>query len=321
MKAVTVSQFGSPDVLRFGDVPDPRPEADSVVVAVEAVGLGSMDAAARRGGSYFAPEPGFIPGYEIAGTVIEAGTNAAKSWLGSRVFAVLRTGGGCAERVEITQDQLIHLPDAISCEAAVGTGLNALVAQVGLSRIPIANTSKLLVRGAGSGIGLMAVQFGALRTAAIAATTSSKQRGERLRALGASSIWDRTTAGQDGSEAFDIIVDTVIGEEFPAFFDRLANNGHYMMCGGLGGLPPSDFGMKLLEHFHKSPTLYAFSLNSASFEDVAREAATLFDHIEAGRIAPVIDCVLPLSGAIEAHRKLDAGEAFGKIILKPDGTA
>jgi NADPH:quinone reductase len=318
MKVIRVSEFGPPEVLRLEDVPDPRPAAGAVVIKIETIGLGYMDTAARRGESYLATSPGFTPGYEVAGTVADIGAGVDDGWLGSRVFAVLRQGGGCAECVELPVDQLIRLPEQVSCEEAVATGLNALVAQVGLARLPIVDTDQILIRGAGGGIGLMCVQYASLRGGTVVATTSSTERGERLVALGASSIWNRLSSAQEGPELFDVIVDTVIGREFPAFFDKLGINGHYLLCGGLGGFPPSDFGMKLFEHFHRSPALHVFSLNSVSFDDVAREAAALFQHVQAGRISPVVDSVMPLSEVVAAHRKLDAGQAFGKIILRPD---
>ncbi|HLY56876.1 MAG TPA: zinc-dependent alcohol dehydrogenase family protein [Stellaceae bacterium] len=318
MKAVRVSEFGPPEVLRLQEVADPLAAAGAAVIKIETVGLGYMDTMARRGESYLATCPDFIPGYEVAGIIVEIGAGADDAWLGSRVFAVLRQGGGCAERVEIPVDQLIRLPDQVSYEEAVATGLNALVAQVGLARVPIADSDQILVRGAGGGIGLMCVQYASLRGGTVVATTSSRERGERLVALGASSIWNRLTDVKESPETFDVIIDTVVGEEFPSFFDRLRSNGHYLICGGVGGLPPADFGMKIIEHFHKSPTLHAFSLNSASVDDVAREAAVLFQHVRAGRISPVIDSMMPLGEIVAAHRKLDAGRVFGKIILKPD---
>ncbi|WP_016746825.1 zinc-dependent alcohol dehydrogenase family protein [Rhizorhabdus wittichii] len=321
MKLVCVSEFGPPEALRIVDAPEPVPAAGQALVAIETIGLGYMDTAARRGESYLASSPGFVPGYEVAGTVAAIGNGVDASWLGRRVFAILRQGGGCAERLTVPANELIPLPDDISCENAVAAGLNALVAQVGVARLPITDTDQVLVRGAGGGIGLMCVQYAALRGGTVVATSSSRERGERLLALGASSIWNRLDSDLDSPAAFDIIIDTIIGQDLPAFFDRLGDNAHYLFCGGVGGLPPADFGMKLIEHFHKSPTVHAFSLNSATLDEVAREAAILFEHIAAGRISSVVDSIMPMADIVAAHRKLDAGQAFGKIILRPDGGA
>jgi NADPH:quinone reductase-like Zn-dependent oxidoreductase len=182
----------------------------------------------------------------------------------------------------------------------------------------MADRDRVLVRGAGGGIGLMCVQFAAVRCDAVTATSSSELRGEALRGLGASSIWHRTSGGPLAPASFDVIIDTVVGDEWPSYFDRLESNGRYLMCGGIGGMPPRDFGMKILEHFHKSPTLYAFSLNSIALADIEREATILWNHVQAGRILPVVHSVLPLSKIVAAHRMLDAGDVFGKIVLVPD---
>lgn len=318
MKVIKVSDFGLPDVLLISNADDPQPANASAVVQIEAIGLGFMDTAARRGESYLASTPGFVPGYEVAGTVRSIGSGTEEHWLGRRVFSILRNGGGCAERVAVPTAELLPLPDQVSAQTAVATGLNALVAQVGVGRVPFADHDRVLVRGAGGGIGLMCVQFAAMRCDAITATSSSEVRGKTLIGLGASSIWHRTSGNPLVPASFDVIIDTVVGDEWPSYFDRLNPNGRYMMCGGIGGMPPSDFGMKILEHFHKSPTLYAFSLNSIPLADIDREATILWEHVQAGRILPVVDSVLPLSEIVAAHRKLDAGEVFGKIILVPD---
>nr|WP_047168158.1 zinc-dependent alcohol dehydrogenase family protein [Sphingomonas sp. Y57] len=320
MKRVWVNDFGPPEALRIVDAPEPRPGPGNVVIAIETVGLGYADVAARRGESYLASSPGFVPGYEIAGTVIKVGDDVDDAWRDRRVFAVLRKGGGCAERLELPAEELIALPDGISCEDAVAAGLNALVAQGAIARLPITGGTRVLVRGAGGGIGLMCVQYAALCGGTVVASASSKDRGDRLLTLGAASIWNRLDGDLDAPTGFDVIVDTIVGPDLPGFFDRLGTNGHYLFCGGVGGLPPADYGMKLIEHFHGSPTLHAFSLNSATPEHVAAEAAILFDHIAAGRISPVIDSVLPMADIVAAHRKLDKGQAFGKVILRPDGT-
>lgn len=96
MRAVRINEFGPPEVLQLVDADDPRPPAEGVVLEIEAIGLGHMDTMARRGGSYLGASPGFTPGYEVAGTVIDVGEGVESEWLRARVFAVLPQGGGCA---------------------------------------------------------------------------------------------------------------------------------------------------------------------------------------------------------------------------------
>jgi NADPH:quinone reductase-like Zn-dependent oxidoreductase len=318
MRVVRVGAFGPPDVLQLDEAPDPHPTAGAAVVGIEAIGLGYMDTMARRGGSYLGSEPGFVPGYEIAGTVRAVGAEDDRAWLGRRVFAVLRRGGGCAEQIALPIDELVQLPDRVSYVQAIGAGLNGLVAQAALERVPIAASDRVLVRGAGGGIGLMCVQYAARRGGEIVATTSSTEKGERLIALGATTVWNRLTASLDDLTSFDVIVDTVVGKDLPAFIGKLGRDGRYLICGGVGGAPPPDFGMALFRSFHSAPTLYAYSLNAASPSEIEARAASMFGDIQSGRLAPVIDSVLPLSEIVAAHEALEAGQAFGKIILKPN---
>jgi NADPH:quinone reductase-like Zn-dependent oxidoreductase len=318
MRVVRVGAFGPPDVLQFDEAPDPQPTAGAAVVEIEAIGLGYMDTMARRGGSYLGAEPGFVPGYEIAGIVREVGAEADKAWLGRRVFAVLRRGGGCAGQIAIPVDQLVQLPDQVSYDQAIGAGLNGLVAQAAIERVPIAASDRILVRGAGGGIGLMCVQYASRRGGEIVATTSSTEKGERLIALGATTVWNRLTAPLDDLNAFDVIVDTVVGKDLPTFIGKLGRHGRYLICGGVGGAPPQEFGMALFRSFHSAPTLYAYSLNAASPPEIEGRAASMFEDIQTGRLTPVVDSVRPMSEIVAAHEALEAGQAFGKIILKPD---
>lgn len=97
MKAISVEQFGGPDVLELSEVPDPRPAPGEVLISIEASGVGYVDVMAREGHYHAFTEAGFVPGLEIAGVVSELGDGVDAGWLGRRVFAMPMTGGGYAE--------------------------------------------------------------------------------------------------------------------------------------------------------------------------------------------------------------------------------
>ena len=128
----------------------------------------------------------------------------------------------------------------------------------------------VLVRGAAGSIGIAAVELAARAGAgAVGVTTSSPERGKRLRSLGATHVLDRAGAGgEQAPDAFDVIIDIVGGPDLPSFIQRLAANGRLVAVGIVGGYPPADFGM-------------------------------------------------PLDAAADAHRRMDAGEVFGRIVLAP----
>jgi len=180
----------------------------------------------------------------------------------------------------------------------------------------------VLIRGAAGSIGIMAVQLAATGgAAAIAVTTSSADRGRKLRSLGATQVLDRAgatdgTTSDDHAE-FDIIVDIVGGDGLPGFVERLAPNGRMVSVGVVGGYPPADFGMSFMRAFQRSLSFATFSLNTVPIPERNRVRAEQFEAAARGELRPVVHDVLPLDEAAEAHRRMDAGEVFGRIVLTP----
>jgi NADPH:quinone reductase-like Zn-dependent oxidoreductase len=297
MKAVTISAFGGADKLLYMDA-----------------GVGQVDIMAREG-RYRFQTPGFIPGLEIAGEVCQLGPGTASEWLGRRVLALPMEGGGYAERIAMKVEDLIPLPAEVSSQEAMALGMNALVAAAALERAQPSAEERILVRGAGGGIGIMLTQLSACVTSSVTATTSSRERGRRLSELGASALWDRNVDPELPADYFDVIFDTILGPETLSYLSKLRNNGRYVMCGGVGGPPSSDYGTGLLTSFHKSPSLFALSLNSFRSDALKQLAANVFDSFRKGQLSAVLDSELPLSQAAEAHRRLETGQAFGKLLL------
>ena len=317
MKAISVEQFGGPEVLAPSYFSDPRPAPGQVLIDTEAIGVGYVDVMAREGRYHAFGAPGFVPGLEIAGVVAELGDGVDTGWLGRRVFAMPMTGGGYAERVVVSTDQLIALPDGVSARSAVALGMNALVAKIAIERMRPSRGESAFVRGAGGGIGIMAVQICHARGVFVTATSSSVHRADRLRALGADRIVDRRASGESDSQPYDLIIDTVAGPELGSYVAELEPNGRYILCGGIGGAPAEDFGRVMLENFHRSPTFSAFSLNSVENPAVVAAGTELFADADRGVITPVVHCELPLADAASAHAELEAGRVFGKVVLIP----
>jgi NADPH:quinone reductase len=317
MKVVTVPQFGGPEVLELREVPDPRPAPGEVLICIEAIGVGYVDVMAREGRYQTFPTPGFVPGLEIAGRIIEISATVDPALQGRRVFVMPMTGGGYAELITVPADQLIPLPDGLTARDAVGLGMNAMVAKVALERATLASGESALIRGAGGGIGIMALQVCAARGAHVTVTTSSAARADRLRELGADSVIDRRAPTGPNSDSFDVILDTDAGPELRAQFGRLKSNGRYVLCGSVGGAPAADFGAGLLGIFHRSPTFFAFSLNSMDNAAIVAAGAALFRDADQSAITPVIHRTLPLTEVVSAHHEQETGEAFGKILLIP----
>lgn len=321
MRVVSIEEYGPASGLVPSERPDPVPGAGSVLVAVEAIGVGGVDAVIRRGTLGSAFPVGMVPGSEVAGHVVQVGDGVDEAWRGRRVWAFTGTGGAYAERVVARLDDVTALPHALSSVDAVATGSAATVAHFALKHARFGAGQSVLVRGAGGSLGIAAVQLAAAAGAsAIGVTTSSAERGRRLRALGATHVLDRSGAPVDpGTEpaAFDVLVDVAGGDGLPSFFERLAPNGRAVSIGIVGGYPPADFGMTLMRLFQRSLSFATFSLDTVPRDARNAARAALLQRAADGALAPVVDAVLPLADAAEAHRRMDAGSVFGRIVLTP----
>lgn len=320
MRAVVIERFGDPSGMTVREVPDPALAADQVLVRPEAIGVGGVDAVIRRGtlGGYgFAA--GLIPGSEVAGVVTAIGDGVNRSWLGRRVWAFTGTSGGYAEQATARLDDVTVLPGGFSPVDAVTLGSAATVAHFALAHAHFAAGESVLVRGAAGSIGIATVELTARGGASVVAvTTSSPERGERLRELGATLVLDRAGHGGHGEPCeFDVVIDIVGGDGIPAFIDRLAPNGRMITVGAVAGMPPADFGMQLMRSFQQSRSFATFSLNTVPVAVRNTVRAEQFEAAASGRLHPVVHQVLGLDQAAEAHRQMDSGTVFGRIVLTP----
>lgn len=321
LRAITIEQYGPSSGLVLAHRPDPDVRPGSMLIKVEAIGVGGVDAVIRRGtlGSNF--PVGMIPGSEVAGTVVRLGEGVNDRWLGRRVWAFTGTQGAYAELAVATEHDVTELPDDLTAADAVTLGSAGTVAHFALRHGRFTSGESVLIRGAAGSLGIMAVQLAAQGGAArIAVTTSSQERGERLLTLGATDVLDRAGNQTDGSrdkKTFDLLIDLVGGEGLPLFFHRLAPNGRVVSIGIVGGYPPADFGMELMRLFQRSLSFATFSLATVAVPERNRERSRIFESAARHDIVPVTEGVLPLTEAAEAHRRMDEGTVFGRFVLVP----
>jgi NADPH:quinone reductase-like Zn-dependent oxidoreductase len=313
VKAVVIKEFGPPEGLAVVDIPSPVPTAGQVLIAVEAIGVGGVDVVIRRGDlAAYGFRAGHIPGGEVAGTVTAVGDGVHPRLKGRRVWAATGTGGGYAERVAADVAEVVPLPEERSAVDAVTLGSSGVVAHFGLEHARFQAGESVLVRGAAGSIGIMTVQL-AKRSGTVTVTTSSPQseRGRRLRELGATHVLGRQG---HGDESYDVIIDVVAGRDLPIFLDRLRPNGRLVIVGAVGGQPPADFGAGLMAAFQRSLSVATFSAATVATEARQRVRAEQFARSD---LRAVVHDVLPLDQAAEAHRRMDRGEVFGRIVLAP----
>jgi NADPH2:quinone reductase len=328
VQAVQVRQYGDPSGLEVVDVPAPSPAAGEVLIRTEAVGVGGVDVVVRRGALLRLFPEGGVLGSEVAGVVIAAGDGVDPAWVGKRVWAFTGLQGAYAEQATARLDDITELPDKLSFIDATAVGSSATVAYFALEHAHFTSGESVLIRGAAGSIGLATIELAALQGASsIAVTTSSPARAKRLRRLGATHTLDRTgtsqlsaavDGGDDRAEAtYDVIVDIVGGEALPAFVDKLAPNGRLVMVGAVAGFPAGDFGEVLIRSFQQSRSVATFSLDTVPVERRNSVRAALLEAATRGDLTPVVHDVLPLDRAADAHRRMDAGSVFGRIVLVP----
>ncbi|WP_327659252.1 MULTISPECIES: zinc-binding dehydrogenase [unclassified Streptomyces] len=320
MKAIAIQEFGRPEGMALVDLPAPAPAAGQVLIATEAIGVGGVDALIRSGAlaSYGLFQEGHVPGSEVAGTVTAVGAGVDASWVGRRVWAFTGMGGGYVEQAVAAVDAVLPLPAELSASDAVTLGTSGVVAHFALRHAHFAPGESVLVRGAAGSLGIPTVQLAARGGAsAVAVTTSSAERGERLRKLGATHVLDRAGASTDADapEGYDVIIDIIAGPDMPTFLDRLNPNGRLVAIGMVAGPPPADLAAHMTAAFQKSLSFATFS--AATVPEAAQRA--LRTGLFAGEVAldAVVHAVLRLDEAVRAHQLMDSGEAFGRIVLVP----
>lgn len=323
MHAVTISEPGGPDVLRWTEVPDPQPGPGEVVVAVAASAVNRADLLQRQG--HYDPPPGTspYPGLECSGRIVALGEGVEGWTVGDEVCALL-TGGGYAERVAVPAGQVLPVPAGVSLvEAAALPEVGCTVWSNVFMLAGLRPGETLLVHGGGSGIGTMAIQLARHVGARVAVTAGSAEKLSRCRELGADILVNyreqdfveevRTATGGRGA---DVVLDNMGAKYLARNLEVLAPSGRLVVIGLQGGTRAElDLGTML----RKRVALLATTLRSRPVEEKAAIVTSVREHVwplvERGDVRPVVDRVLPMSQAAEAHRVVEAGEHVGKVLL------
>ena len=320
MKAILFDHPGDVDVLRYGDAPDPQPGPDELLVRVHATAVNRADLMQRRGG--YAPPPGASPilGLELAGEVVEP----AGDWrAGDRVMAVV-TGGGYAELAAVPAGMAIRIPERFAYQEAAAIPEAFLTAYLNLFTLGRLQPGEIaLIHAGASGVGTAAIQLARAAGARVFATAGADEKLALCRELGAElaisykqeSFQERVAAATGGRGA-DVVLDFVGAPYWDANMATLAPGGRLMLIGFLGG---SRGQLDLATIMAKSLTIASTTLRRtplpqkiALTQAFAEFALPRFEHAE---LRPVLDRVLPLAQAAEAHRTLEANSNAGKVVL------
>lgn len=340
MKAIRYHEYGGPEVLKFEDVPEPKIGPDEVLVRVRACGINYLDHWCRIG-FVKAPLP-HIGGCEVAGEVAEVGqavTGIAEGmrvaiapWLFDNTCEYCLAGyettcinadvlgqmadGGYAEYVKAPARNILPLPEGLDFDSAAAVTLSTLTAwHMLITAAQIKPGEDVLVLAAGSGVGSAAVQIAKMVGCRVFATASTEEKLKKAQALGADFLINYTK--QDFAEEIkrltnkrgvDVVVEHVGQDTFEKSIASLTRNGRLVTCGATTGAE-GKFNIRQL--FVKQLRIigtYGGSLGE--LRQVLKATAE-------GKIKPVIDTVFPLQEAVEAHRRMEDRNHFGKMLLHP----
>jgi putative PIG3 family NAD(P)H quinone oxidoreductase len=325
VKGIVLDGFGGPEVLKLGEVEAPPVGPGRVLLRVHATSVNRPDVIQRQG--HYPPPPGESPllGLEAAGTIEAVGADVTDFAPGERVFALLG-GGGYAELAVAHAGHVMRMPPGMSFEQAACICETYLTAYMNVFMYAkLEDGETVLLHGGGGGVTTAAMQLvKALAPRARVLVTASSGKIDRVRALGADVVIDyksedfaEVALRHTDQRGVDVILDHLGGSYLKQNVRALAVGGRLAVIGVMGGRTGElDVGRVLVNRLRILGSVLRprpVAEKAAIIHAFERDALPYF---AAGRIAPLVHRVYPLEQAAEAHRAMEAGEHFGKLVLR-----
>lgn len=332
MKAIEITAYGAPEVLRLVERPQPVPQAGEVLIKVAASGVNRPDVSQREGN--YPPPPGIsdLPGLEIAGEIVGGDLSHADNvWslkAGDAVCALV-AGGGYAEYCVAPIAQCLPVPQGVSLIAAAAlpetyfTVWTNVFDRARLGRSEDGKMESLLVHGGTSGIGVTAIQIARALGHRVFATAGSEEKCRAAERIGAERGINYKTEDfvsvvkeLTGGRGVDVVLDIVAGDYIPRDIDCLAVDGRLALVAVLGG---TETRLDLIKVLMKRLTISGNTLRARSIPFKSAIAHGLKERVwpllESGAIQPEIFATFAPSAAAEAHRLMESNQHIGKIVI------
>ncbi|MBB5716139.1 NAD(P)H-quinone oxidoreductase [Sphingomonas aerophila] len=323
MTAIDPEAPGGPEVLQPVQRPVPQPGLEEVLIRVAAAGVNRPDVLQRRGN--YAPPPGApsILGLEVAGHVAALGDGVPEELLGQPVCALV-AGGGYAEYVVAPAGQCLPVPPCLSMAEAAAIPETLFTVWTNLfERAYATEGDTVLIHGGTSGIGTMATSLCSLFGVTAIVTAGSDEKCQAALAGGAAHAINYKTHDFvervreiTGGKGVQAILDMVGGDYVPRNLQCLGEDGRHVSIAVQGGATAT---VPLFDIMRRRLTLTGSTLRprDAAFKSLVADELhrTVWPHVEAGRLRPVIDRTYPLGEAAAAHARMEAGDHVGKIVL------
>jgi NADPH2:quinone reductase len=326
MKAWVVRQLGGPDTMRFEDVDASAPTDGMARIAIKASAINYFDALMVAGQYQTKPDLPFVPGVEVSG-VIETAPAASNLNKGDRVTALLDNGGltrgGYAEIADALPVTIRRLPDAMPFDDAAAFTLIFQTAWFGLHRrANLRSGETLLVHAGAGGVGSAAIQVGKAAGATVIATSSSDEKTEVCRQLGADHTINYKTEDfaeevkrLTGGRGADVIFDPVGGDVYDRSTKCIAFEGRIVIVGFTSGRIPQAATNHVLVKNYSVVGLHWGLYSRRAPELMPAATMALMELYAAGKIKPLISARVPLAEAPKALAMVAGGKSTGKVIL------
>ena len=325
MKAIRIHETGGPEVLQTEEVDTPSPGPGEVLIEVEIAGVNYADTGMRRGmfhGPGGADLP-MIPGFEVAGTVAALGEGVDGPAEGTRVVAVLGSGGYAGYAVA-GADSIVELPDGVELAAATGALLVQGITAYGVLHDAgrVVPGDSVLVQAAAGGVGSLAVQLAKLAGAeTVVGTAGSQEKREYALSLGADHAvdyhqedWPDQVLEATGGRGADVILESVGGQSGARAYDCLAPLGRLVTFGAASGegLQPPDMWQLNL----KGQSVSGFGGPWIRPGRAAAARKEISTYLQNGELQVPVGQTFPLDAAAEAHRAIEGRATIGKVLLE-----
>ena len=322
MKAIVCNNFGPIKNIEYKDVKEPKIEENGVIIEVQSVGVNFPDGLLVQGKYQLKPETPFIPGMEVAGVIIEIGSNISKFKIGDRVAALTQLNG-YAEKVVVKESSVFNIPLKMSFDHSC-----ALLCAYGTSHYALKQRGKLqkdellVVLGASGSTGIAAIQIGKIMGARViaVASTSEKQRiaeenGADI-SIGYDNLKEELKTISNG-KGVDVIFDPVGGDIFDTVARTMARNGRLLVIGFASGtIPKLAVNLALVKEFSVVGVFWG-AFTRGDTEEYKKNMIELFEWYQNDLLKPLTEESYPLSDAAMVLEKVLSRGAKGKIILKP----
>ncbi|MBV8773121.1 MAG: NADPH:quinone reductase [Deltaproteobacteria bacterium] len=321
MKAMRAHQFGGADQLRLEEAPEPQLQPGQVMIRVRAAGINPADLVRLSGRLGSLPLP-YIPGTDVCGEVERLGAGVSSLKPGQRVFGRALTGG-YAERACLAAEEAIPLPANLSFEEGAAIPIPFYTAYHALHNKAVVKSGEtVLVSAGGGGVGVAAIQLARIGGARVMTTVGSKEKAERVKALGAHAAinykeQDFVAEAQKFTEqkGVDVIIENVAADNLAKDFLVVAPRGRIVVI-GTGTGKAGDANFPVFAALMKDVTMLGMSLINAgvAIAEMARILSGLFGE---GKIKAMVSKSYPLTAAAQALDDLVASRVFGKLVLIP----